>query len=200
MKQEALSYMQIRNDLMLIDKHKKSIQIMWRMNYIIGFGMLSVILSIRPLIFFQWMLPLPVVIYHAVLLYLWMKQHRPIERALRQAEGMDAFSVSLEKLTRIVDETVYEPHLGTRRFHSHSIVREMYFYSGASWRIPPVKKHYRWSDACCMSSQGLENTSVSGDEFYLISLKHESSVAYIYNTKFFRLREEKSGPDSFERE
>ena len=98
------------------------------------------------------------------------------------------YSVSVEKLSHITEETYTFV-----RAHRHHIrtVRIYYFYSGISWREPTTHRHYNWSPEYNLTPSGLYNTSVKDDEFYYITLKGASNSAYIYNTKFFELKDVK---------
>jgi len=102
----------------------------------------------------------------------------------------DDFSVSVEKLSHISEEIVSEP--GPRGDLRHRTVRYYHFCSGISWAEPNVSEHYEWSKDFSLSSKGLSQTSVEGNEFYYITLKGASNAAYIYNTKFFVLKENES--------
>ena len=51
-----------------------------------------------------------------------------------------------------------------------------------------TEKLYAWSRDMYISPQGLENTSLQGDEFYLVTRKGEAEVAYAYNKKFFEYK------------
>ena len=52
-----------------------------------------------------------------------------------------------------------------------------------------VEKHYSWSKDFYLSSKGLENISMKGDEFYFVSLQSHHDIAYIYPCKNFELDE-----------
>ena len=45
--------------------------------------------------------------------------------------------------------------------------------------------NYTWSKTFYMSGQGIENTSLVGDEFYLVILHSTQEICAVYNTKFF---------------
>ena len=54
-------------------------------------------------------------------------------------------------------------------------------------------EHYVWSKDYCLSSKGLDNISLQGDEFFYISLRGYYNVAYIYPCKLFELDETLKG-------
>ena len=49
---------------------------------------------------------------------------------------------------------------------------------------------YRWSNELSMSFDGLLNTSVSGDEFYVVIDNVTQEILYAYNSKFFNFLEQ----------
>ena len=60
-----------------------------------------------------------------------------------------------------------------------------------SYRFNTGEKHlYRWSKEMSMTFEGLYNTSLSGDEFYIVVDTVTHNLLYAYNTKFFTLENE----------
>ena len=112
------------------------------------------------------------------------------KRLLMDGLSRGEYSVTHEILTNAVFETVYEPHerIGSRRIQDTKEVCVLYFESGASWRIPGFNKHYAWSKEFYISSEGLYNTAVAGNAFYLVSLRADYEIRYAYNAKFFDAR------------
>ena len=121
--------------------------------------------------------------YHIMRLVMDMRQKAAEKNALRNAIGRGDFSVSVEILSHISDETIYEPHSGYRHTHLTREVKYFNFESGARWRVPNGCRHYEWSKDYCMSTEGLDNTSTKGKPFYFITLKGNTDIAYIYNTQ-----------------
>lgn len=60
----------------------------------------------------------------------------------------------------------------------------------------PIITHYEWSKDYYLSPDGMFNTSIEGDSFYLVIFTWDPSqkIAMIYNTKFFKLE----GDDPFD--
>lgn len=56
----------------------------------------------------------------------------------------------------------------------------------------PCEPHYTWSKDYHMSAEGVFNTSIEGDKFYLVIIENDGrqTIAMIYNTKFFKLQDE----------
>ena len=119
-----------------------------------------------------------------------ISKHLKEKKNTSGAFSRDDFSVSVEKLSHISEEIVSER--SPRGDLRHRTVRYYHFYSGISWAEPNVADHYKWSREFNLSSKGLSQTSVEGNEFYYITLKGASDAAYIYNTKFFILKEKES--------
>ena len=69
-------------------------------------------------------------------------------------------------------------------------VKFYYFSAGRSWRVPSTGCHYKWSKDYYFTTQGLLNISVSGNEFFYVSLQGHFEISYIYPCKFFTLSEE----------
>ena len=108
-------------------------------------------------------------------------------RAILDLVDRGDVSISVEKLSHIAEQTVYEPHRHYRRTRSTKEATVFYFEGGSSWRVPEVYRHYEWSTECYFSTAGLCNVSLGGDEFYIVSVQGEHDVRYIYPRKFFEL-------------
>ena len=132
------------------------------------------------------------------LLY-YIRERRAHKASMREIEELVArndVSISVETLSHIAKEMVYAPHSSGRHTHATRRVTFFYFMSGSSWRVPDLyhysarrrqNRHYFWSETCSLSEEGLQNTSVQGDEFYHISLQSDHEISYIYPLKFFVL-------------
>ena len=109
-----------------------------------------------------------------------VKAKRRISRGLTR----DDVSVTVEKLSHITTEEIYEPYISRHTGFFKTVIM-YYFSSGLGWREPVRRLHYEWSELYQTSGKGLENSSIAGDEFYVITLKADRNVRYIYNTKLF---------------
>ena len=127
--------------------------------------------------------------YNLVMLVVQLLGTRKIQRAIDKGLMRGDINVSIEKFSHVTTEEIYEPYFSGRWIGLSKTIRMYYFSSGAGWREPVTKSHYAWSLICETSSQGLENTAIAGDEFYLITLCADRSVKYIYNTKLFEFKE-----------
>lgn len=63
----------------------------------------------------------------------------------------------------------------------------LYFYNFGKYVIP-YGKNYKWSQEYAMNAQGVYETALIGDEFYLVIINH-NKIILAYNCKFFNLEE-----------
>ncbi len=192
MKKETLLLSNITQDLKIVIKEKIGNTTDWRFSYIIPITLISVALGIvlknvwLPLLIFS------VAAYHIVRYIVEFKTQSIKKKAVMEVIGREDISISVVRLSHISSETIYEPHRVFRRANATKTVTYYYFESGNHWRIPKVDKHYIWSKDYYISSQGLENISIQGDEFYFVSLQGYNDIAYIYPCKIFELGEKLS--------
>lgn len=96
------------------------------------------------------------------------------------------FTVIKDRLSHIGEETICEPRRVGSRYQTIKSAAFLYFPCG-QWRI--TSPNYTWSKTFYMSGQGIENTSLVGDEFYLAVLNSTGEICAVYNTKFFEYKE-----------
>ena len=149
-------------------------------------------LTIRWFIFL-WFLPLPGIVLGAISVFFgirYAREHRPYRadiKALRAAFDRANISISIEEFSHTEKEVVVEPHMCGSHAHLTDLAFMVYFTSGNSWRKPPVTRLYEWSKTHHLTFEGLDNISLTGDEFYYISLQGAPNVSFIYPCKFFTL-------------
>jgi hypothetical protein len=99
-------------------------------------------------------------------------------------------SISVETLSHITEETVMKANQPGKSIRLESTT-VFYFTSGISWSATggqsKNKKLYSWSRTHYLSTIGLKNLSVEGNEFYYVALQGHSDIAYIYPCKLFKL-------------
>lgn len=100
----------------------------------------------------------------------------------RKAALQGEYTVIKDKLSHVDEETIHEPRSAGGHRQTIQSARFLYFPSG-QWRI--TSPNYTWSKTFYMSGQGIENTSLVGDEFYLVILHSTQEICAVYNTKFF---------------
>ena len=100
------------------------------------------------------------------------------------------FTVITDKLVNIGYETVYEPDFTGDFPFMMTFTRdyEFFYFDAQKWQVVGNSRHYDWSKEHYMSTQGLRNTSILGDEFYLVINNYDHEIGYIYNTKFFEYK------------
>ena len=183
MQKETLTLTNIAQDLKMVADYQMENRTDWRFAYIVPVTMMAIIIVMYWKNIFLGLLLLSVPVYHIVRYVREYRDHKIKKKAITDIIDRGDISISVEELSHIAEETVYEPHAR----HATKEVKFFYFMSGGSWRVPIVSKHYSWSKDYYLSTRGLENISTAGDEFYYISLKGYYNVAYIYPCKTFEL-------------
>ena len=189
MRKETLTLSNIAHDLRLVARHSIDNAFSHREAYAFPLLILAALLCF---VFKKWLLALPFLavagyqIYHFVLSY---KKNRRIRLMIDDGLERGEISIGVEKLSSIHQEEIYEPHHTGRRAQTTKTVTFYYFESGIQWREPSIARHYQWSKEYYISSKGLENISISGDEFYYVVLQGNPDIAYIYPCKNFALDE-----------
>ena len=120
----------------------------------------------------------------------YIMRHRSsrIEKPLDHSLSRDDISISVEVLSHITLETIVEPHSHGKHSHYTKTVLVYYFTSGIGWRVPYlISRHYAWSKTHYLSTKGLQNISVEGNEFFYVSLQGYPDLTYIYPCKLFML-------------
>ena len=187
MHKEKLTLFNIKHDLHNVASFKISNASDWRFSYIVPITLLAIMIGVLTKSILIGLLIFSVAAYHIVLYIPSCKEYFRQKKAIKEALDRGDISISVEKLSHIGTESIYEPHMGGRRVHEFKTVTFYYFVSGTRWRLPEVYKHYGWSKEYYLSNKGLENISVEGNEFYYISLQGEYDIAYIYPCKIFQL-------------
>lgn len=187
MKKEKLKLDNIKQDLKIILNRQMSNVADWRFSYIIPITLLALIIgfvSKKPWI---GLLIFSIPAYHIVQYVIEYKKYKEQKRVMIEAIGRGAVAISVEQFSHIAVETVYEPHRVGTRGRATKTVKMFCFSSGAFWRVPLLDRHYEWSKDFFISTKGLENISISGDDFFYISLQEDHDIAYIYPCKNFEL-------------
>lgn len=110
-----------------------------------------------------------------------------LKRTPKKTEPVYAsYTVIKDKLVNIVEET--EQQYSTSGHYYKDIT--YFYFSSQRWRVR--SDNYRWSELYYMSKAGLCNTSLIGDEFYLVMLNDTHEIACVYNTKLFDYKTELS--------
>ena len=191
MKKDKLTLDAIKEDLLKMAESKILNKTEGRFLYIVPITLLAILLGILLENIFVGLLVFSPAVYHIVRYIIEYREYRQSKRAVLALIARGEISISKDALSHIAEETIYEPNyrytLYSRRTRALKTVTVFHFKGCASWRIPEVYGHYTWSREFHISSYGLENTSLIGDEFYFVSLQANHEIAYIYPCKFFEL-------------
>ena len=187
MKKEKITLDAIKQDLLKFVDFQLSNKNEWRFSYIVPITLMAIMLGIFLNNIFVGLLIFSVAAYHIVRYIMEYREYKENKNSVTSLIERGDISISNETLSHIASETVYEPHTTLKRATTTKIITVYYFEGGASWRVPLLGKHYSWSSENYISTKGLENISVKGDEFFVMRLQGRSDVAYIYPCKFFEL-------------
>lgn len=183
---EKLTLDNIKKDLMAVLKEQTSNTADRRLTYIIPITFIAIFLGVLLKSVFLGLLIFAFPAYQAYLFVIETRAYKEKKKTLLAAIEKGDISVSTEILSHIAEETIYEPHT-SRRGHTHLTkqISVYYFEGGSSWRVPSLHTHYAWSRENYISAQGLLNTSVKGNAFFVIRLQGHYNIAYIYPFKTF---------------
>lgn len=196
MPKEVLTIDAIKSDLIKIAEQNIIRDSDRRFVFIIPCFLISVILGVIVKSIFISLPFLLVAIYHAARFITEYRAYRSKRSAVLSTIRRGDVSISIETLSHIADEVMYEPHRIADHTKASKTITVYYFEGSSSWRVPWVIKHYDWSKEYYISSKGLENISVKGDEFYFVSLTEHPDISYIYPRKTFMLDKNLEKQDS----
>ena len=187
MKKETLTMEAIKSDLIKIVNYQVSNKADWRFSYIVPFTALAIFLGVFTKSVFIGMAVFCVAAYHIARFIIEYKAYKAKKAVILSAIERGEISITTETFSHIANDVIYEPHRVGIRAKSTKTITLYHFNGGSSWRAPLFAKHYEWSKEYYISPQGLENISIKGDEFYLVSLQLHNDIAYIYPCKNFEL-------------
>lgn len=181
----------IIEDMIKYENEYRSIYWEWRLAYIIPYLTfaialisLGIYLEKGTLFFIAAGVCVLVAAFHIFQLVTKLLYSNKIIKAIKNCE----FTVMIEKLSNISKETLYEPHYG--RVAGNSRVRTtseatFLWFGPLKWRIFGSINHYAWSKEFYLSGEGVFNTSVEGNEFFVVTNNFNNQIGVVYNTKFF---------------
>lgn len=187
MTKEKLTLEAVKQDLKKAADRSISNKSDWRFSYIIPITLIAILIGI--LLRNPWigMLIFSVAAYHIVRYVIEIKEYKAKKRAVTEIIDRGDISISVEQLSHIADETVYAPRTVMGRGRVAKTVKMFRFQSSVQWFVSPFDRHYEWSKEFNISTKGLENISVEGDDFFYVSLQGHHDIAYIYPCKSFDL-------------
>ena len=182
---ETLTLAGIRRDLRLVAKNQLSNTEDWCLPPMVAMALLAVILGKALHLAVGLVVGLGA-LYFLIRYVIALRAYRAQRRELDQLLERGDISISLETLSHVADEVIYEPSTSFDRRRSLKEITVYYFLSGAGWREARVGYHYAWSREFSLSGEGLRNISLPGNEFYYVTLQGHSEISYIYPCKLFR--------------
>ncbi len=96
----------------------------------------------------------------------------------RQSVDCGNFQVVTDRVVRT--EERYDPHRHKRCWYLHFASFGKYEIMGGT--------HYDWSERYAMTDEGIYNTAIEGDTFYIVT-DNNKTILQVYNTKFFEYTE-----------
>ena len=197
MKKEKITLAAIKQDLLKNIRSMLLVRIEARLLFIIPFTLLALLLYLRTYNVYVSLAVSTFAIYNTVRFVIEYAELKKKKNAVMRIILRGGVSVSTETLSHIANEDVYEPnvrffrkigHWGRTR--SSREITVFHFRGGSSWRVPSkLHEHYSWSNELYTTSQGLENISLMGDEFFFVKLQGYPEISYVYPCKNFDLDE-----------
>ena len=191
MTKERLTLEGIKKDLSKAASSQMRNKDDWRLSYIIPINMLAIMLGILLNSMLVGLLISSLSGYHIYRYVAETREYNKQKKALSEDLERGDISISTEILSHVAEETIYEPQSrywwGRLRHHMTKTITVFYFEGGASWRVIKTCKHYGWSREHYISTVGLKNIAVAGNEFFAVRLQKHPEVSYIYPCKLFEL-------------
>lgn len=187
MEKDKITLSAVKEDLLKLERFKMGERAKYRLCTIIPFALFSSVIcfGFNNAIVGAVLFAIPA--YQIIRLLMEYAKYCRHKKAIRFIMMREDVSVSTEVFSHIASEWVVEPHFVGTRLNLTRVIRRYYFKSGIGWREALGYTHYEWSENYYVSPNGLENGSLSGDEFFYISLQGEPDIAYIYPCKKFEL-------------
>ncbi len=197
MKKETLKLSNIQIDLTRMADFYMSNRMDFRLPYILSITLIAVILGFGTQRVWVGLLIFSLSFLALVPFIRDLRAYRNTKQLIKGAIERGNISVSVETLSHIAKEMIYEPYTasvgGEGRRRNYKEVTMFYFEGGGSWRPPEFGTHYSWSQDYQLSPRGLLNTSTQGEQFFFICLQGYYDIAYIYPCDRFELGKLKTG-------
>ena len=191
-KEDMITLDNIKVDLSLVNDLSFENITRWRLAFILPMTLIAILLGLVSFIVFAniWIgvLLFLIPLYHIIQYLIACKKYISQKKAICETVTREDICISVEQLSHISRETIYEPY-SSLRGHATKEVSFLNFRSSRRWRLLSGGKFYKWSKEHYMSAYGIESTSIPGDEFFLISLQLYQNIACIYPCKYFALDE-----------
>ena len=172
-KKDLLTDANIKSDLLKVEKNNFSGITVLYTTLIVALVLLAALLSIFHLYIGMIAAVAPLC---TLIVYLYKCRCTLMRRKMIEHGG---YTVTVEKLCNVLDEEDTERNI---RMNRSGTAWYLYFPS-QKWYIP--SRNYLWSKRYHMSCEGVVNTSIVDDEFYVVLFNDTYDVGYAYPAKFF---------------
>ena len=156
--------------------------------YIYGFlsaALLSLVFFFALKMIWLGLASLSLTVYYAVRMCMIQRRKNSENKKIDDVDDKLDVSVSVEKLSHLSAETE-TTQVGGRTHYSE--VYWLHFMSGVSWRIPNTLL-YSYSKEYRLSSKGMKNIAVPGNEYYYVTMQGRYDMSFVYPCDFFELDE-----------
>ena len=182
-RKEELKHENIVSDLLKNERWRGARDSEHREVYLLPLLTIAVTLWIFTKTFWIGAIPFFGAIYPAVLL---ARDIRSMQERKRRILAGD-YTIVVETLSHITEETIYEPHVGRSVFGRSNVhatrTASFFYFSTHKWRVQG--NNYEWSEEYPLSYQGIMNVSLEGDSFYVVSLEPDDEAGCVYPCKYF---------------
>ena len=178
-KKELLTANEIKQDILAVIRETADTLLIDYLAYFIILLLITVFSSFL----YRWIWIAPLICAVFVLVLYFYKANRCTQEKTALANA--AYTVDVQKLDSIRTETQARRGAGLQKYSYEET--EFLCFSVGEWRIPD--KNYQWSDLYGMSRQGIVNTAITGDEFYVIISAKTHEILCAYPCKFFTYQE-----------
>ena len=185
MEKDKITISAVKEDLLKQERFKMAERTRYRLCAIIPFLIFSSVVIFNATVLGAILFTVPA--YQLIRLIIEYAKYCSHKKAIRFVMMRDDVSISTEVFSHHAEETVFEPHFVGTRLNLMKTVQKFHFKSGTEWREPLGYTLYEWSENYYRSPKGLENSSISGDEFYYIHLQRNVDISYIYPCKNFEI-------------
>ena len=185
MEKDKITLSAVKEDLLKQERYALRERVKYRLCAIIPFALFASVIALgvsHPIVGAAVAL---IAAYQSIRLLIEYLKYCSRKKAIRFIMVREDVSISTEVFSHVAEEIVFEPHFVGTKLNLMKTVQKFYFKSGAEWREPLGYTLYEWSENYYRSPKGLENLSVSGDEFYYIHLQRNVDIAYVYPCKSF---------------
>ena len=190
MKKELLTSVNIEKDIIAFKKKPKNTRFS-SLRILVAILLISLLVIIYAFSFIHWIVGIASLLLPVIALTVFLP-HIRAEKLYKNTVSCGEYTIITDTLVNVGKETVVEQNryqsllMGRRHDHLYIKDAEFLYFSSRKWQIP--SKCYEWSALYNMSREGISNTSINGDEFYLVILNDTQEICVAYNAKLFEYK------------